>query len=64
MLLLCGLFEWYGDSGGQFKYYPSVSDALWISEKFRLEPLDNAVELGIEAKAAAYFPDKWDRVSR
>lgn len=53
------LFEWYGESGGQLKYYPLATDALWQSERFRLEPLAQGVEYGILAKAAAYFPDKW-----
>lgn len=33
------LVEWYGESGGQLKYYPFEKDALWASEKFELEPL-------------------------
>ena len=55
------LFEWYGESGGQLKYYPQVEDALWKSEIFQLEPLlqDNAAYYGILAKAQAYFPGRW-----
>ena len=52
------LFEWYGESGGQLKYYPSASTAIWQSEPFRLEPLPD-VEHGILAKVAAYFPERW-----
>ena len=52
------VFEWYGESGGQLKYYPKASSALWHSEPFRLEPLPD-VEYGIRAKAAAYFPELW-----
>ena len=52
------LFEWYGESGGQLKYYPLASAAIWASEKFQLEPLGD-IEYGILNKAAAYFPEKW-----
>jgi hypothetical protein len=52
------LFEWYGESGGQLKYYPLASNATWQSEPFRLEPLPNR-EYGLRAKAAAYFPGRW-----
>jgi hypothetical protein len=53
------LFEWYGESGGQLKYYPLSDTALWISGRFRLEPLPSDLEHGILAKVAAYFPDLW-----
>jgi hypothetical protein len=56
------LYEWYGDSGGQFKFYPSTETAIWTSKRFRLEPLRHSVELGILAKAKAYFPDLWDQI--
>jgi hypothetical protein len=52
------LLEWYGESGGQLKYYPLARSAIWSSERFRLEPLGN-VEHGILAKVAAYFPRQW-----
>ena len=52
------VFEWYGESGGQLKYYPKASSALWQSEPFRLEPLPD-MEHGIRAKVAAYFPELW-----
>ena len=52
------LFEWYGESGGQLKYYPFAHSAVWVSEMFRLEPLGDR-EYGILSKAAAYFPEKW-----
>lgn len=52
------VFEWYGESGGQLKYYPLASTARWQSDPFRLEPLPD-VEHGILAKVAAYFPDRW-----
>lgn len=57
------VFEWYGESGGQLKYYPQAASALWQSDVFRLEELPD-IEHGILAKVAAYFPDKWARLSR
>jgi hypothetical protein len=64
---LCGndetgtVFEWYGTSGGQLKYYPLAKTALWASDTFRLEPLPSLedMEYGILAKAKIYFPMKW-----
>ena len=53
------LYEWYGFSGGQAKYYPSTNTAIWTSDRFRLEPLAESVETGLVNKARAYFPDKW-----
>jgi transcriptional regulator with XRE-family HTH domain len=57
------LYEWYGDSGGQFKYYPSVDAALWKSEVFRLEALPDTLDAGLVAKAKAYFPEQWMHIS-
>ncbi len=59
-------FDWYSGSGGQLKYYPLTDDALWHSEKFQLEPLPKSEDLkyGILVKARAYFPDKWNEVSK
>ncbi|MEW6400968.1 MAG: hypothetical protein AB1649_04160 [Chloroflexota bacterium] len=56
------LFEWYGESGGQLKYYPFVENAEWKSKIFYLEPLptDWAKKHGILAKARDYFPDLWE----
>ena len=56
------VFEWYGESGAQLKYYPKISDALWRSEVFELEPLSDEVERGLLAKAAQYFPQEWEAV--
>ena len=55
------LFEWYGDSGGQLKYYPLLEDCLWTSPIFGLEPLPPMAHMyeGITRKAANYFPDSW-----
>lgn len=52
------VFEWYGESGGQLKYYPKAVSALWQSDVFRLEPLPD-IEHGILAKTATYFPSLW-----
>ncbi|HEX8650196.1 MAG TPA: hypothetical protein VF708_05095 [Pyrinomonadaceae bacterium] len=57
------LFEWYGESGGQLKYYPLASAAIWSSKVFQLEPLED-IEYGILNKAAAYFPEKWVDANR
>ncbi len=56
------LFEWYGESGGQLKYYPLAENAQWASERFRLEPLTNlGREYSILTKAAQYFPQLWEK---
>lgn len=56
------LFEWYGESGGQLKYYPLEEAAIWKSEPFRLEPLTDTAEHGLLNKAARYFPRLWKNV--
>lgn len=55
------VFEWYGSSGGQLKYYPLTDVAAWYSDTFQLEPLPNLndLEYGVVAKAKTYFPVKW-----
>ena len=57
------LFEWYGESGGQLKYYPFASAAIWASEPFQLEPL-RETGYGILAKAASYFTELWAEACR
>ncbi len=52
------LIEWYGFSGGQLKYYPRMTDALWHSPIFSLEPLPETVLSGTR-KAEMYFPKLW-----
>lgn len=49
------VFEWYLSSGGQLKYYPPVSEAVWVSDEFRMEPLPDNTAVGILARADAYF---------
>ncbi len=59
----CTLFEWYGESGGQQKYYPTIDNAIWSSPRFQLETLPkNDSGYGILAKAAACFPQLWSEI--
>lgn len=58
------LFEWYGESGGQLKYYPLAQNALWTSERFQLEPLRKDAEYGLLEKVAMYFPELWAKACR
>ena len=53
------MFEWYGDSGGQLKYYPLTENSVWESSRFRLEPITAGQEHGILNKARTYFPTQW-----
>lgn len=55
------LFEWYGQSGGQLKYYPLMASARWVSDPFSLEPLPDLpeVEDRLIKKAELYFGDLW-----
>ena len=57
------LIEWYGESGGQLKYYPLAETAVWASEKFRLEPLPANVKHDVLSIAQTYFPDRWPQES-
>lgn len=57
------IFEWYGESGGQLKYYPLAENALWQSERFRLEPIPPGQEHDVLRKARIYFPAKWRNLS-
>ncbi len=60
---LCGydatgmLFEWYGESGGQLKYFPLSVNALWKSSPFRLEPLPTSeeIEYGLVSQGKRIF---------
>lgn len=53
------VFEWYGESGAQLKYYPLGTDAVWKSPVFELEPVPDAVNRPLAEKAKAYFPELW-----
>jgi hypothetical protein len=56
------LWEWYGLSGGQLKYYPLIENALWVSERFQLEPIKEPVENELRKRVAVYFPQQWSRI--
>jgi hypothetical protein len=64
---LCGddaegtMVEWYGESGGQLKFYPLAGTAVWASPRFELEALPARVTCGIAAKVRQYFPKLWQR---
>jgi len=58
------VFEWYGESGGQLKYYPRADAAIWASNRFHLEPLPENLEHGILAKVSAYYPNLWAEACR
>lgn len=53
------IFEWYGRSGGQLKYYPKATCAVWASEIFRLEPLPPDTPHGLVSRAQSYFTNLW-----
>ena len=56
------VFEWYSDSGGQMKYYPLASSAVWASPIFKLEPIpENVSKIELCTKAKIYFPEKWQK---
>ena len=51
------LFDWYGLSGGQLKYYPRASEAVFSSPTFKLLPPPNSITLTDKAKV--YYPDEF-----
>jgi transcriptional regulator with XRE-family HTH domain len=56
------LIEWYGFSGGQLKYYPHVSKAKWVSQKFQLQPLPKDFSLSVISKVELYWPELWSAI--
>jgi hypothetical protein len=59
------LFEWYGDSGGQLKYYPLATSAKWASARFSLEPISEEVSaFGLLSKVKMYFPARWATIAK
>ncbi|MBI2859507.1 MAG: hypothetical protein HYX90_10550 [Chloroflexi bacterium] len=58
------LFEWYGESGGQLKYYPHFKDALWHSSVFKLAPIVTKSTITLSEKASTYFPKLWRDASK
>jgi hypothetical protein len=57
------LIEWYLNSGGQLKYYPLASDAVWSSREFTLEPLPPGTKHGVLSRVEEYFPELWKKVN-
>ncbi len=55
------LFDWYGLSGGQLKYYPKGILATFASPLFTLEKPD---QISLVEKAARCFPAQWKKVIR
>ncbi len=55
------LFDWYGLSGGQLKYYPKGISALFSSPQFSLE---RTSQISLEEKAARCFPELWGKINR
>ncbi|MBV5331973.1 hypothetical protein JZU69_06400, partial [bacterium] len=49
------LYEWYGLSGGQLKYYPKIADRLHGTELFTLADFKPAIEK-LGAKVDRMFP--------
>ena len=58
------LFEWYGFSGGQLKYYPPIEMATWHSDRFILEPLPESNRHLVLEKAATYYESAWNATVR
>ncbi len=55
------VLEWYGESGGQLKYYPAVSEATWRSDEFQMEPISQT-SIGLRNKVRLLFPQQWQQV--
>jgi hypothetical protein len=55
------IWEWYGQSGGQLKFYPPHVWARWVSDWFELEepPAETPAE-----RAARYWPQLWPDLDR
>ena len=50
------LFDWYGLSGGQLKYYPRATTAVHLSPPFELEQPRG---VSIAEKCSRYWPKEW-----
>jgi hypothetical protein len=55
------IFDWYAQSGGQLKYYPRASDALFSSPPFALENLDH---VDLYERARRSWGPEWLAVQR
>lgn len=58
------VLEWYFNAGGQLKYYPLTSSAIWVSKEFSLEPLPQGTKHGILSKVEEYFPYIWNKINK
>ncbi|WP_431866021.1 hypothetical protein [Microbacterium paraoxydans] len=52
------LWQWYGYSGGQLKYYPLLDWVEWMTVPFQLE---HAPVASLRTRAIDYFGDLWPR---
>jgi hypothetical protein len=58
------IIEWYGESGGQLKYYPFADKAIWVSKVFKLEPLpESDIDYGLLRRVREYFPELWEQAN-
>jgi len=57
------VIEWYFSSGGQLKYYPLTTSAVWRSNEFALESLPTGTKHGILSKVEEYFPHLWSKIN-
>jgi hypothetical protein len=51
------VFDWYGLSGGQLKYYPRAGEAMFKTQAFTLLKPEN---VSILQKAQTYWPEEFD----
>lgn len=52
------VFDWYGLSGGQLKYYPRASEAIYKTQPFVLLKPEN---ISILEKAETYWPEEFEK---
>lgn len=52
------LFDWYGLSGGQLKYYPRATSSRHHSSRFELV---TPPQTALSQRAARYWPDEWTK---
>lgn len=51
------IWQYYPTSGGQLKYFPSLSWAEWVSDEFRLE--EPPIHETLSDRAERYFTSQW-----
>jgi hypothetical protein len=54
------VFDWYGLSGGQLKYYPRANESIYKTESFTLL---KPTHISIIEKAEAYWPEQFDKTT-